>query len=84
MTLGRLKELQQELNIPDEAVIYVYADHGQDCEMSYGMYVSRSVDVDSPDSMIWEYSNYKKVYDDDALEEYDESGKITAICIEGD
>lgn len=84
MTLGRLKELQQELNIPDKAVIYVYADHGQDCEISYGMDVSRSTHLESPEMMIWEYSNYKDVYDNDALEEYDVDGKITAICINGD
>lgn len=84
MTLGRLKELQQELNIPDEAMICVYADHGQDCELSYSLTVSRSMDTNCPDSMIWEYSNYKDVYDDDALEEYDVNGKITAICINGD
>ncbi len=84
MTLGELKEKQKKLNIPDEAVIYVYADHGQDFELSYGLDVSRSIDVDCLESMIWEYSNYKEVYDDDALEEYDVNGKITAICINGD
>lgn len=84
MTLGELKELQKELNIPDEAVICVLANYGQDCEMAHGLIVSRSIDTDCPDSMIWEYSNYKEVYEDDALEEYDVNGKITAICINGD
>lgn len=84
MTLGRLKELQKELNIPDDAEIYVYADHGQDFENAYCIEVSRSENLEYEDMRIWEWQNYKDTYDDDALEEYDENGKITAICICGD
>lgn len=83
MTLGRLKELQKELNIPDEAVIYVYTDHGQCCEMACDVDISRSDNLEYEDMRIWEYQNYKEIYDDDALEEYDENGSITAICITG-
>lgn len=45
--------------------------------------VSRSPinECEDPDTMIFEWGNWREVYDEDYVGEYDESSKITAVLI---
>lgn len=45
--------------------------------------VSRSPinECEDPDAMIFEWGNWREVYDEDYVGEYDEDGEITAVLI---
>lgn len=85
MTVALLKEFLESYEVPDDAVIFVEADHGQDKERAGSILVSRSVLEDGeytdPDSLIFEWDEYEECYDEDCLEEYDPDGPITAVLI---
>ena len=83
MTVIEFKEYLKERNIPDDAEIVVFADHGQNFELSSGCNFSRSNLQRDMESMIWEYEGYENDYDEDYLEEYPKDGKITAVTIYG-
>lgn len=75
----------QTLKVPDDAIVFVEADHGQNKEYAAGIIVSRSPKDDEcfgdPEAMIFEYDNWQECYDEDAVEEYDETAPITAVLI---
>ena len=80
-----VKELKKYLSdIPDNAVVFLECDHGQNKEQADSFVKSRSnieeVEHD-PDAMIFEWDNWKECYDEECVEEYDESGKVTAVLI---
>lgn len=83
-----IKELVTELKIcgvPDDAKMFVEADHGQNKEEANTVVVSRcSRDHENfgdPDAMIFEWDNWKECYDEDAIEDYDDTAPITAVLI---
>ena len=80
MNVGRFKELIKEFDIPDDAEIFLCTDHGQTEEKSYEICPSRS-EVTYGEDMIWESKEFREIYDEWALQEYNENGKVTAICI---
>lgn len=71
------------LNIPNDVEVFLECDHGQNKERAAGMVVSRSLIEEhcDPDSMVFEWDNWKECYDEDCVDEYDEKGKITAVLI---
>lgn len=85
MTVKELKKLLDKIGVPDTAEVYVEADHGQNKENAANVIVSRCPAdhkyFGDPDAMVWEYSNYRDVYDEDALDEYNENGPVTAVLI---
>lgn len=85
MTVALLKEFLESYEVPDDAVIFVEADHGQNKERAGGILISRSVLEDGEytdtDSLIFEWDGYEEYYDEWALEEYDPDGPITAVLI---
>jgi hypothetical protein len=83
VTVKELKEWFIEDNIPDDAVVFVHADHGQHGEEMCAGLVSRD-NTDDFNSMVWEFYDYEKCYDEEALESYPKDGKITAICLLGE
>lgn len=85
MTVKELVEELREYGVPDDAEVMIEADHGQNKEYASGVIVSRTPkDTDcfgDPDAMIFEFSNWRECYDDDAVEEYNEAAPITAVLI---
>lgn len=85
MTLIELCSEFYELVIPNDAEIFIEADHGQSKEPAYSIVVSRtprdSEEFGDPEAMIWEYSNYQDMYDEEGLEVYDTKAPITAVLI---
>lgn len=79
-----VKDLKDEFqSIPDDAEIYLECDHGQNKESAGTVVFSRSPiqEYDDPDSMIFEWDNWREIYDKDCVDMYDEGGKITAVLI---
>lgn len=81
MKIKELKEFVKKNNIPDDAEILIFADHGQDDEIANYITLSRDEVCEGDSSMIWESEEYEEVYDKDALELYDKNGKVTAILL---
>lgn len=78
-----VKDLREYLsNTPDDAVVFLECDHGQNKERADSFVESRSpIDFRDPDAMIFEWDNWTEVYDEDYVENYDEGRKVTAILI---
>lgn len=83
-----VKELVNEIRergVPDDAKVFVEADHGQNKEEANTVVVSRwpknNEYFGDPDAMIFEWDNWKECYDEEAIEEYDETAPITAVLI---
>jgi hypothetical protein len=81
MTIKELKEIIEKENIPDDAQVYICADHGQREEKAHSYSVSRSECEYYGDGMIWEVDNMEEYYDKDALDEYNKDGEITSLLI---
>lgn len=85
MTLQDLIQEFTEYRIPMNADVFIEADHGQNKEAAYSLVVSRtpitSDEYGDPDAMVWEYENWREIYDEDAIEEYDEDAPVTAVLI---
>lgn len=83
MTVKELKELLDD--IPDEAEIMIEADYGQHTERAESFVITRENLDDAVyndvDELIFEWSNWKDCYDEDAVEEYPVDGKITGILL---
>ena len=83
MTVKELKELLED--IPDDAEIMIEADHGQHTERAESFVVTRENLDDAvcnhADELIFEWSNWKSCYDEDAVEEYPVDGEITGVLI---
>lgn len=81
----RIRDLKECLaKIPEDAIVFIECDHGQQLEEAYNITMSRSEVTEKhpdPDSMIFEYDNWREVYDEESIEEYDENGKVTAVLI---
>lgn len=75
----------QTLKVPDDAIVFIEADHGQNKERANEVVVSRwpkdHEHFGNPDAMIFEWGNWREVYDEDAIEDYDETAPITAVLI---
>lgn len=89
MTVMELIVALDECGAANDALVFIEADHGQDKEEAGSLTVSRtprnSEDFGDPDAMIWEWDMSKEelaaYYDDDALDDYDFDGEITAVLI---
>lgn len=78
-----VKELKEQLSyLPDNAKVVLQCDHGQNIETAHWITVSRSESSNNYGDMIFEYENWRDCYDEDAVEEYDKTGEITAVLIE--
>lgn len=79
-----IKAFENE-DIPDDAVVFMEADHGQNKELVNSITVSRtpknSDEFGDPDAMVWEFANYEDIYDEDSLDEYDATAQVTAVLI---
>lgn len=84
MTVKELKELLIEENIPDDAKVVVWADHGQDYEYVDSFAVSKTKVEYDLGECIWEFDGYEDIFDEDALKEYRRLKKIKAICLFGE
>lgn len=85
MKVRELLDYIQENKIPENADVFIFADHGQNGENASDACFSRSVDTDDYDEMIWEFDGFEDgYYNEDVMEKYDKRGAITAICIYGD
>ena len=81
-----VKELKELLNdIPDDAIVAIEADHGQHTEFANSFVVTREnfddIDYSDIDNVMFEWDNWREVYDEDAIEEYPVDGKITGVLI---
>lgn len=81
-----VKELKEFLNdIPDDAIVAIEADHGQHTEFANSFVITREslddVVCNHADELIFEWSNWKNCYDEDAVEEYPVDGEITGVLI---
>ena len=85
MTVIDLIKKLDDANIPDNAQVFIEADHGQYKENANSIVVSRTVcdDYMDPESMIWEFKNYDLIYDEDDIAAYDTAAPITAVLISG-
>lgn len=83
ITVGELKGILSDMNIPDDAVVLIEADHGQNTESMISLVATRDDPRKAYDfgDMIFEYDNWKDVYDEDAVEEYDVSRPICGVLI---
>ena len=83
ITVKELKEFLED--IPDNAVVAIEADHGQRTEFANSFVVTREnldgMDYNDIDNVMFEWDNWKDVYDEDAIEEYPVDGKITGVLI---
>ena len=83
MIVQELKELLED--IPDNAEIMIEADHGQHLERAESFTITRNKFDDGvcnhADELIFEWSNWKDCYDEDAVEEYPVDGEITGVLI---
>lgn len=74
----------EENKIPDDAKMFIWADHGQNGEVASDANFSRSVDTSEYEEMIFEFDGYEDgYYDEEYLEEYNKNGTITAVCLYG-
>lgn len=85
MTVRELKEKLEQLNIPDDATINCYCDHGQDTEKAYAIEFTRDKD-DDPDACIWEFEtstkeDLKRCFNEELVDEYDFEAPIKQIVI---
>lgn len=81
-----VKELKEFLkNVPDDALVAIEADHGQNKEFAESFVVTREnlddIGYGDIDEIIFEWENWEEVYDEDAVEEYPIDGKITGVLI---
>lgn len=89
MTVMELIVALDECGAANDALVFIEADHGQDKEEAGSLTVSRtpqnSEDFGDPNAMIWEWDMSKEelaaYYDDDALDDYDFDGEVTAVLI---
>jgi hypothetical protein len=85
MTVRELLDDLKEYGVPDDAEVFVEADHVQHKESAFGIIVSRTPRDNEcfgdPEAMIFEYDNWQECYDEDVVEEYDDSAPITAVLI---
>ena len=85
MTTKELIDTLKELDVSDDAKVFVEADHGQNKERANAVVVSRwSRDNEcfgNPNEMIFEWDNWREVYDEDVIENYDDTAPITAVLI---
>lgn len=83
-----IKELRKTIsNLPDDAEVIVYADHGQHYEYASDTVVTRDnlENYDDLEEAVFEYADFQDdYYDDDALADYPFGGKVTGIVIFGD
>lgn len=78
-----VKELKEMLNgCPDNASVVLQCDHGQNIEAAHWITVSRSESSNDYGDMIFEYENWRDCYDENVVEQYNETGEITAVLIE--
>lgn len=82
-TVKDLKEWFAENNVPEDAAVFIHAEHSFQGDQVYSGMVSRSPLADF-NEMVWEFDNYEDAYDLDALEAYPKDGKVTAICLVGE
>lgn len=68
-------------DISEDAEILIEADYAQSEEFANHLIVSRSPAGSHPDSMIFEFDGYERVYDDDALNAYDRDAAVTSVLI---
>ena len=85
MSFYKVKDLQQQLSdVPQDAYVFVQSEYADNMESIGGYVVSRTPITEKypdPNSMIWEFENYKYIYDDEELRSYDTSAPITAILL---
>lgn len=75
-----VKELKEYLaNIPNDAEVLI--EYGQNKERAESFVQSRSKNCDDTDDMIFEWDEWREYYGDEAVEEYDKNGKVTAVLI---
>ena len=85
MTVMELIVAIDDMKIPNDALVFIEADHGQNKEEAGSLTISRtakdSEGYGDPDAMIWEWDtdNLADFYDD--LADYDFNGPITAVLI---
>ena len=83
-----IKELRKTIsNLPDDAEVIVYADHGQHYEYTSDTVITRDnlENYDDLEEAVFEYADFQDdYYDDDALADYPFGGKVTGIVIFGD
>lgn len=83
-----IKELRKTIsNLPDDAEVIVYADHGQHYEYASDTVATRDnlENYDDLEEAVFEYADFQNdYYDDDALTDYPFDGKVTGIVIFGD
>ena len=87
MTIKEFKDILKENNISDDAEIIIQADHGQHYEYGSSFVLTRTnlEECDDLEAAIFEFDNFEDdYYDDDALEDYPFSGKVTGVVIFGD
>lgn len=82
-----IKELRKTIsNLPDDAEVIVYADHGQHYEYASDTVVTRDnlENYDDLEEAVFEYADFQDdYYDEDALAGYPFDGKVTGIVIFG-
>ena len=89
MTVMELIVALDESGAANDAIVFIEADHGQNKEEACSLTVSRtardSQNFGDPDAMIWEWDVSREelaaYYDDDALDDYDFDGEVTAVLI---
>lgn len=83
-----VKDLKEAINdLPDDAEVIVYADHGQHYEYASDSIITRDnlENYYDLEEAVFEYADFQDdYYDDDALADYPFSGKVTGIVIFGD
>lgn len=85
MTFYRVKDLYQYLSdIPQNAYVFIRSEYADNMEVLQNYVVSRTPITEKypdPNSMIWEFENYKYIYDEEELLAYDTSAPITAVLL---
>lgn len=84
MTVKEFKETLEQYGVPEDAEIFVWAEYGDDGENVKSINISRDKNVECYADMVFEFDGYNEIYDEDVLEQYDKTGKITAVCLYGD
>ena len=83
MTIKELMEFLSEENVPDDAEVYIQADHGQQMESPYFGVVTRDdpISSDDPEEMIWEYDEWEKDNFEDDVAQYNRNGDVRAVLL---
>lgn len=84
MTVMELIVALDSIGAPNDAEVFLMADHAQNKEQACSVVVSRSPieEYADPDAMIWEWEgDYSVFYDDDDMAAYDTTAPITAVMI---